>query len=165
MHRSALVFALALTLGGIVASNAAQAAGRVDVSFQPNDELSDIGRGAWDGERNVKALADHFKSLAAHLPDGQTLTVKVLDVNLAGEIRPLRHGTELRVLKGAADWPTMDLRWTLSAQGRTLASGEERLADQAYLMHASRLRENGPLPYETRMIDRWFNERIVVSAR
>ena len=72
MNRTLLAFALTL------ASTAALAAGQVEVSFRPADQLSDVGRGI-DRERNVKALADHFKSLAAQLPDGQALKVEVLD--------------------------------------------------------------------------------------
>ena len=33
------------------------------------DELADIGRGSLESDRNIKALTEHFKSLAARLPD------------------------------------------------------------------------------------------------
>lgn len=142
----------------------AQAAGTVDVSFKPADQLSDIGQGSLDRERNVKALAQHFQSLAARLPDGQTLKVEVLDVNLAGELRPTRRGDEVRVMRGGADWPALDLRWQLLQGGRTLSSGDERLADMAYLHVGRRRAPDSPLPYEARMIDRWFDERFGPAA-
>lgn len=148
----------------LAASGAALAAGQVDVSFKPVDQLSDVGRGTIDGERNVKALADHFKLLAARLPDGQTLKIEVLDVNMAGEVKPTRGGNEIRVLKGRADWPTMDLRWSLQADGRTLKGADERLADMNYLMNPVRGLGEGPVAYEARMIDRWFAERVVGPA-
>ena len=137
----------------------ALAAGTVEVRFKALDELADIGRGV-DRERNVQALTDLFRSLAARLPDGRTLAVEVLDVNLAGELRYTRTGHEIRVLRGAADWPTLDLRWTLSADGRTLAAGDDRLADMTYLQRDAGLNERQALPYEARMVERWFGERV-----
>jgi hypothetical protein len=154
---------IACALMALACSNAALAAGQVDVSFKPVGQLADIGHGSLDAERNLKSLTEHFKSLAARLPDGRTLTVEVLDVNLAGEMRPTRNGNDLRVLRGRADWPTLDLRWTLSGDGRTLASGEDRLADMAYLSASRPVGHDGPLPYETRMIDRWFADRVAAS--
>jgi hypothetical protein len=62
----------------------------------------------------------------------------VTDVNLAGDLRQTRRGDEVRVLKGGADWPTLDLRWTLTGDGRTLASGQDRLSDMGYLQHPLR---------------------------
>ena len=62
-----------------------------------------------------------YSRLGRRLPDGQTLTIAVLDLDLAGSLRPTPTG-ELRVLRGGADWPSMSLRYTLQADGRTLAS-------------------------------------------
>jgi hypothetical protein len=153
------ILALAMALG----TTAALAAGQVDVSFKPADQLSDVGRGL-DRERNVKALADHFKSLAAQLPDGQRLSVEVVDVDMAGELRPMRRGDELRVMKGGADWPKLELKWSLTAGGQPLKSGQERLADMAYLSHALRGGDTSPVAYEARLIDRWF-EASVLGAK
>lgn len=154
---------IALALALLAASSAALAAGQVQVSFKSLDDLADVGRGI-DRERNVQTLADHFKSLAARLPDGQTLKIEVQDVNLAGELKPTRGGSDVRVMKGSADWPTIDMRWTLQAGDRTLRSAAERLSDMSYLMHSLRGMGDGPLPYEARMIDRWFNERVAGPA-
>ena len=44
-------------------------------------------------------------------------------------VKPTRGGNEIRVMKGRADWPTMELRWSLQADGRTLKSADEHLAD------------------------------------
>lgn len=161
MHRS--FFARALSALALLASTAVMAGGLIEVSFKPLDQLTDVGRGR-EAERSVQSLAEHFKSLASRLPDGQTLKVEVLDVNLAGELRPDRRGGEVRVMKGGADWPALDLRWTLSGGGRALASGEDHLADMAYLTHTPRALHDTVLPYETRLIDRWFSERIGTAA-
>ena len=136
------------------------AAGQVNVSVQPIDQLSDVGRGSFDAERNVKLLQSHFESLASRLRDGQTLDVEVLDVDMAGELKPLRNGTQLRVLRGGADWPMLSLRWTLKDGERTVDSREERISDMSYLMVPLRRADNSPLAYEQRLIDRWFDERF-----
>lgn len=152
----------ALTLSALLP--AAWAGGVVEVSFKPVAELSDAGNDRIDAERNLQTLGAHFKSLAARLPDGQVLQVEVTDLDLAGQSLPTRRGGDLRVLRGRADWPSMSLRWTLRAGDRTLASGEERLSDMNYLMHPPRGQDDGPLPYETRLVDRWFAERVLAAG-
>lgn len=143
---------------------AAQAAGVVDVNFKPVHELADAGNDRFDGERNLKTVAEHLQRLAAQLPDGQRLQIDVTDLDLAGEMKPTRRGGDLRVLTGRADWPSVTLRWSLSAAGRTLAAGDERLTDMAYLMHPLRGAQDRPLAYELRLIDRWFDERVLAAA-
>ena len=108
-----------LTLAALAAGTLAQAAGSVQVSFDKPDEFVDIGHNRWDQERALDQLREVFKGWGARLPDGQTLKVEVLDVDLAGRLQP-RRGDEIRVLNGRADWPRIKLRWTLSAGDRTL---------------------------------------------
>jgi hypothetical protein len=155
---------IALTLGLLVAAGTVLAAGEVEVRFKPLDQLADVGRNSLDGERNVQVLAAHFKALAPRLPDGQRLAVEVDDVDLAGEPRLMRNGSELRVLKGRADWPSLQLRWTLSDGSGVLGRGEQRISDMSYLVHPLRGAEERPLGYETRLIDRWFAEHFGAGA-
>jgi len=152
------------TLALLAATPLALAAGRVDVKFVDPDRFADVGRGSFDIERNTQTLAEHFRSLAPRLRDGQTLQVEVLDVDLAGELRPSRSGQDIRVLRGAADWPQLKLRYTLSADGKALATGEDSLADMNYLFGWQGSRQDGPLSHELRMIDRWFTERLAAST-
>lgn len=148
-----------LTAAMLVAASLAQATGAVQVSFAKPDEFVDIGHNRWDQDRTLDQLREVFKGWAAKLPDGQTLKVEVLDVDLAGRLQP-RRGDEIRVLNGRADWPRIKLRWTLSAGDRTLKSGEDDLADMAYLQTFGGLDRSLSLPYEGRMLERWFAERV-----
>lgn len=148
-----------LTVAALAAGTLAQAAGSVQVSFDKPDEFVDIGHNRWDQERVLDQLREVFKGWGARLPDGQTLTVEVLDVDLAGRLQP-RRGDEIRVLNGRADWPRIKLRWTLGAGDRTLKSGEDDLADMTYLQTFGGLDRSLSLPYEGRMLERWFTERI-----
>ncbi len=153
----ALVSVLAL------AAPLALAAGEVQLSMKPADQLRDVGRGL-DRARNVQALQARFQALAKRLQADEVLTIEVLDVDLAGEVLPVRAGEELRVLKGGADWPRLEFKWTLTRGTKTLASGHEHLADMNYLNEPLRPGQDGGLPYEGRMIERWFSERVAPTA-
>ena len=139
---------------------AAHAAGKVEVSFVKPEQFSDAGRGI-DRERTLKSLADYMATLATRLPDGQTLQVEVTDVDLAGELRAGR-AQELRVLRGRADWPHLDLNYTLLDGSRTVKSGQAKLADMNYQfgLRGPGL-EQTDLPYEKRMLRQWFDQTIV----
>ena len=135
------------------------AAGSAEVSYVQPDRFTDVGRGSVDREHTLQSLTQFFDTLGKRLPDGQTLRVEVLDVDLAGEIWP-RSAHEVRVLRGRADWPHMTLRYTLLEGSRTVKAGEARLADMSYLFNQQRLSQYGDLPFEKRMLDRWFKEEI-----
>ena len=88
---------------------------------------------------------------------GDRLAIEVLDVDLAGEVRFPPRG-EVRVLRGAADWPRIRLRYTLDdASGRS-AAAEETVSDPDYLRNP--LRSYSSLGYEKRMLEEWFRKRF-----
>lgn len=130
----------------------AWAAGHVDVSWVKPEDYADAGRSVVDRERTLGTLGDYMQRWARKLPDGQTLKIEVLDVNLAGEMEPFAWN-QVRVVRGTADWPQMKLRYTLKTDdGRTLQGGEANLADMNY-----RMSESGTeLGFEKRMLDKWF---------
>lgn len=135
-----------------------QAAGTVEVRFVDPANYSDIGFAGADRERHLQTLQGHFQRLAGRLPDGQTLQVEVLDVDLAGEPRPHR-GSDLRVLRGGADWPRMTLRYELHDASGVLKSGEQRISDPAYRFELrGSQRYGGALGYEQRLVEHWFGE-------
>ncbi len=141
------------------------AAGSAEVLFSNEARFSDAGASASDRAANLAQLANHLKRLAArHLPEGQKLTVEVLDVDLAGTSRPWRAtGTEVRVLRGRADWPRIELRYTLASDGNTTRTGKESIADLNYLQRISAYGASEPLKHEKRMLDDWFRARFIES--
>lgn len=151
---SCRVAAAALALASVAGP---AAAGTVEVRWLQPERYADAGRTALDRERTLASLAEHVAKLGAKLPDGQTLTLEVLDLDLAGEIRP-RGWNEVRVLRGGTDAPRISLRYALQGGGMAPRSGEVRLADLSYLdafLHAAR--RGDELVYEKRMLDRWFD--------
>lgn len=147
-----------VTLG---ASLPARAAGNLDLQFIASEKFSDIGRGSFDRERNLKSLADYVQGLASQLPEGRALKLEILDIDLAGELRP-RGAQDVRVLRGRADWPQMSLRYTLTQNGATLKSGDERISDMAYMDHGH-VSDGayGDLAYDKRMLQDWFRKTII----
>lgn len=148
----------ALALGAIGLGTAA-AAGKVEVRFVDPEHFADAGRGPWEIARTTQTVEKHFKELAQQLPDGQSLSVEVLDIDLAGELRLVRT-QEVRIMRGRADWPRMKLRYTLSADGHTLRTGEEALSDMNYLQNSLRPAPGTDLAYDLRMVDAWFDKHI-----
>jgi hypothetical protein len=157
---AAVLAAIALTLW----PRPAHGAGTVEVSFANPDQYADIGRSSVDRERVLRSLQQHFETFAARLPDAQTLRVEVLDVNLAGEPDPFRI-EETRILRGRADWPQVHLRWSLDEAGRSVKGGDERVADMHYFFNVRNADRYGDLPYEKRMLDAWFAEKVLAVAR
>ena len=157
-----LSLAAALAAALLSAPLQAQAAGTVEVRFIEPRHFTDAGFGELATGRTTQALAEHLKRLGRALPDGQTLRIEVLDVDLAGNVKPGRRG-DIRVLRGGADWPRIKLRYTLTEGARTLRSGEETLSDLNYLGTPPRGADSGLLPYEERLLSRWFGERFVAA--
>jgi hypothetical protein len=151
-------------LAAIGAVSAAQA-GTVDVKFIEPQKFSDAGRGSWNIEQTTKSLAQLLQAYGKKLPEGQALKIEVTDVDLAGEMRFTRHGDDVRVTRGRADWPRIELRYTLSDGSRVLKSGEARIADMAYQQHAlhGSYRDEA-YGYEHRMLDRWFAETFPTTT-
>jgi len=146
----------------ILALGAGAASAGVTVNYVDSDKFSDLPFAPWERKEVLDDLAGFFAELGKALPPGQDLTVEVTDIDLAGREYPnTRSGRDLRVLKGGADWPIMELRYTLTANGQVVKSGQEKLTDMNYLNRINRLTDGDRLRYEKRMIEDWFNKTIL----
>lgn len=141
-------------------ASAAAVAGTVEVKFNKPESFTDVRDNLLRREQVLASFEDRLKSLGAKgLPAGQTLQVEVLDIDLAGEIWP-RTASEVRVLRGRADWPRMQLRYSLREADRVIRSGEDQLSDMNYMMSSLHIASSGPYAYDMRMLDNWFRERF-----
>jgi len=138
------------------------AAGTVTVSFIEPEHYADAGPSRGEREQTLAALGLQMQRLGErYLTAGQSLAVEVLDVDLAGQMRPVgRVPIETRVMRGSADWPRMTLRYTLAGPDGPAVHGEETIADMAYQMQFPRYARMDPLHYEMQMLDQWFRERF-----
>ena len=135
-------------------------AGSAEISFLRPERFADAGRGS-DAAQVQATLSRHLVGLAArHLPAGQTLKVEFTDIDLAGEMKhAARGGQEIRVLRGRADWPRLDLHYTVIEGGKPIASGDEQLAAMDYLQRGPSP-DSGALPHEQRLLSVWFAKRF-----
>lgn len=147
-----------------VLSGAAFAA--VDVTFVEPEHYRDLKRSdslttQRERERIMDRLRAHIEKLGAkYLAEGETLEIEVLDIDLAGRYEPFLHGSQDGRVATRVDWPSMQLRYVLTDGGRDVLSGEERIADLAYLDHVGSRSSSDSLRYEKAMLDVWFRDRI-----
>lgn len=147
----------------LLAAGAAQAAGTVNVEFVSPARYADAGNSRADEPANRDALAQHLRRLGQrYLGDGEALEVSVLDIDLAGSVRPNRRGSgDIRVEKGGADWPRIKLHYTLRAGDKVLQSADETVENLNYLHDRTEYGSSDPLRHEKRMLDEWFKARFV----
>jgi hypothetical protein len=145
-------------LAAAVALVAAPSYATVDVAFVNPEKFSDSANQRYEMQGTLDALAQHMKRTGdRYIAPDETLKIEVLDLDLAGWARFGGRGpNELRTVRGAADFPTMKLRYTLQTpQGAR--SGEADLSDMTYQNHGLTTRgASEPYYYEKRMIDEWF---------
>lgn len=147
----------------LLALGLAQAADRLQISYVNTEKFSDFGRSRWDRERHQAELTAVLQDVAAKLPAHQQLSIKVLDVNLAGELEWMRRAaTELRVMRDVS-WPAIEFEYQLSENGQVLKADKVRLTDMGYLQNGffSVAQQSTNLRYERRMLDRWFAQTVL----
>ncbi|MCU0813816.1 MAG: DUF3016 domain-containing protein [Burkholderiaceae bacterium] len=162
VHRPPAVIRLAVAVAALAALAGVSAAHAVvGVTFVDAERFADIGFMSADRREVLERLDAHLQAWGArHLRDGETLVVDVLDVDLAGEVRPGPRDN-VRVLLGGTDGPRIHLRYELRIGERAVGQGDERLTDPFYLERRASLRTDEALFYERRMLDDWLVSRIV----
>jgi hypothetical protein len=158
MARSLLIAGIAVLAG------AAGARADVRVSFDRPEHFTDAGLSAEPDatrDRTLREIAAHLERLGTrYLSPGQTLTIEVRDLDLAGRQEPWRlRADHVRVL-GPATWPRIVMRYTLTGNGATRMSAEETVADLDYLSRPEGRISGDRLRYEKAMLDDWFRARF-----
>lgn len=154
-------FMQTMALAGLLALAAGGASAAVTVTYIKPENFHDLPFATWERDEMLQQITDHFAKLGQSLPQGQDLRIEVTDFDPAGRMIPnARMGRDLRVMTGSADWPRMDLRYTLEQDGRVIKSGEARLADMNYQQTFNQYFDSDPLRYEKNMIDDWFEKTI-----
>ena len=155
---------LALACTGLWLTSSAPSWAAVTVTFTKPESYSDIPWPSIDRERVLHDLQAYLVELGAKLPADQNLKLDIVDIDLAGQVEPGRHRlNDVRIMRGRADWPRMDIRYTLESNGKVLAQGEDHLADMEYLTSYNRHDSGDPLRYEKKMLDDWFANKILKS--
>lgn len=139
----------------------------VAVHFVEPQRYSDAGRYGVEQERNLRALERHFATLGERcLRAGETLELRVLDVDLAGRHEWWhRSAYDVRVMRDIT-WPRLELEYLWrDANGAVLGDRRERVVDMSYLWHGAARHDATPLPYERAMLRDWFERRFCGERR
>jgi hypothetical protein len=157
---------ITVSMALVLSAAAAQAGGSVQVSFVQPEKFSDVRDAQLSSVSNLRELKRHLEELGArHVADAQSLTIEVLDVDLAGEIRFSRGWHEnVRVLRDSADWPRIKLRVTLESADQPVQRVEQTVSDMAYLQRINRYRDGELLRHEKHMLDTWFEAQFAGAA-
>lgn len=148
-------------LASLLALGAGTASAAVSVSYVHPEQFYDLPFSTWERDDMLAQITDHFKELGKALPQGQDLRIEVTDFDPAGRLIPnARAGRDLRVMTGRADWPRMELRYSIEQNGQVIKSGDAKLSDMNYQQSSIRISGSDPLYYEKKMIDDWFDKAI-----
>ena len=107
----------------------------------------------------IGGLERIFRELAGRtLQPGQSLTMDVLDVDLAGTDLPGAGPTAPRLVTDVTP-PRIRLRYALRERGRVVQEAEETVTDINFLLRA-RTSGQSALAYERDILADWFAARI-----
>jgi hypothetical protein len=159
-----------LTLFGalvvLVAGWSGPAAAEVAVTFVAPERYTDASLyGGYDAGARELALHEIREDLQLlgkrWLTPGQTLSIQVLDVDLAGRFEPWRRPGiyDVRIMRDVTP-PRIRLSYTLEEPGRPVRHGEETVSDIDYLSRPLLRRTGVVMPYEMAMLDDWFRARF-----
>lgn len=151
--------------GALMLVGSGTAAAEVTVSFVGAEHYRDAnlynGRGEAGRTPALHEIEQTLDRLGQrYLRLGQTLSIEVLDIDLAGEFEPwhpLAH--DVRIMRDIT-WPRIKLRYRLTENGQPTRAGEEDVTDQTYLMRAAFHRTGEVMPYEKAMLESWFRQRF-----
>jgi hypothetical protein len=153
----------AATIALLIAS-AAAAAATAEVKYLNTDKMTDVPRHYKDLESMEYLFTQHLEQLSEQLPAGQVLKVEFLDIDLAGDVFPRVPVRDIRVTKGQADWPRIDLRYSIEQDGKVIRSGEAKLSDPNY-QHGINRYQQDLYGYEKQMLESWFRKELLPPKR
>jgi hypothetical protein len=168
--RNVLWWVVSVLLFASCATDAGKGGGTVQVNFQDPEHFTDMrrtfpGQGADEGYLNE--LRDYIQRIgSARLPAGDTLTVTITDVDMAGEFEPQRgpQFNDVRIVKSIYP-PRINLTYRLTdTTGAVRSEGERQLRDQAFEWTGSPIMRDEPLRYEKALLDRFLSD-VARAAR
>ena len=154
----------ALALVAVLLSGAAHAA--TDVTFKNTDKYVDATFEGPKSERNRQKVQDAVSKMFAQLADkylapGQSLTVEVSNIDLAGRLEPMAD--DIRIMRPVT-WPRLQFTYTIHENGAVVRSGEVNLSDMNYLNGFNRYTDSDRLRYERQMLADWFRKTIAPGS-
>lgn len=152
-----------LAVMAILLSGAAQAA--TDVTFKNPDKYIDATFDRPKSQKNQREVQDGLRRMFGQLAEkylapGQSLSVEVTNVDLAGHLEPrFSMGGDIRIMRGVT-WPRLEFIYTITENGAVVVSGEADLSDFNYLDGHNRYLDSDRLRYERQMLADWFRKTL-----
>lgn len=139
--------------------------GEVTVSFVQPERFTDVAdndtRSPESIQRNLDKFTKYFSELGGrYLQADEQLTIKVLDIDLAGQYEPWRRNDDHERYYRETTWPTIRLEYVLTLGGKEQKKATETVNDNEYRLLPNALPESDVLRYEKRMLDKWFEQRF-----
>jgi hypothetical protein len=144
----------------------AQAA-RVEIVYVNPEKFTDVkdSQMALDRDRDgyLEQIKEYLVERAGkYLPEGQTLTVTISDIDMAGDFEPWRgpQFNDVRIVKEIYP-PRVNLSFKLmDASGAVVKDGERQLRDLNFQMSATPAFTSDPLRYEKALLDSWVRSEF-----
>ncbi|OIQ47536.1 MAG: hypothetical protein BM565_06005 [Gammaproteobacteria bacterium MedPE] len=111
--------------------------------------------------RVIKDLESYMQQqLPKFLNTGESITLKIYDLDLAGDIRPMMGaGNDIRVVKSIYP-PMIDIEYALvDQQGKVIKGQRKRFRDIAFNM-GSPMTSSKSLGYEKAMLKKWMRNEL-----
>jgi hypothetical protein len=140
-------------------------AGEAKVTWGDLSKFTDIVEGQENRanfqERLVKEFDDVFNQYSnRYLPEGYQLEVKVTDLDLAGDVRPMVVQAGMMRIVSRIYWPTMSFDYVLkNAQNEIVKSGKANLKDMNFLDRIRIRTGRTGFEYEEKMLSDWFKQQ------
>jgi hypothetical protein len=143
-------------------------AGISEVKWANPDKYTDIKAGnehrTHFKNRIFKAFEEHFAKLSETLPEGQLLKIEVTNVDLAGDVR-FDTMDRIRVIKDLYI-PRMKFTYKVINADKSVAQeGDVDLKDMGFMSGSSLRYKHKPIPYEKRMLDKWFKATFIQQTK
>jgi hypothetical protein len=145
----------------------AQAAARVEIVYVNPENFTDVKDSQMALDRDREAYLTQIREYIVeraekYLPEGQTLTVTISDIDMAGDFEPWRgpQFNDVRIVKEIYP-PRVNLSFKLmDASGAVVKEGERQLRDLNFQMSATPAFSNDPLRYEKALLDNWLRSEL-----
>jgi hypothetical protein len=138
--------------------------GRVTVTFDQPDKFTDA-KSRYNGDTDQGYL-DNLKryidgTAREYLADGQRLTIKFTDIDMAGDFQPGRPRMgDIRVVRAIYP-PRLKFSYTVTdAAGQTVSQGDENLTDMNFQSRYRSPGDSDPVFYEKAMLADWMSSKL-----
>jgi hypothetical protein len=169
---SASLVALAVALPSFAApetEKSAKSDARIQVEYVDPEKFTDVKDDYFGSEKGRDSYLDQLKEYIVQranrrLPAGQTLTVSISDIDMAGDFEPWRgpRFNDVRIVKDIYP-PRIDLSYKVTdASGKVVSEGKRELRDLSFMMNLSIDRQD-PLRHEKNLLDDWMRRDLPKS--